>query len=177
MSYLILSTSRNPASRSRILAQECMKALAAQAGDDQVTWLDAGTMDLPICDGAEAWNHPSAVAIKDALERASGVVLASGVYNYNASAAAKTVVELGASAWNDKVVAVCCAAGGAAAQMAPMSLITSLMLDFRCVIVPRYVYATGADFVDDAVTEQVQERVDQLAEDLHRLTSCIASGT
>ena len=40
----------------------------------------------------------------------------------------------------------------------------SLMLDFRCIIVPRFVYAVGSAFRDGAIADgKVAQRIDQLA--------------
>jgi FMN reductase len=47
--------------------------------------------------------------------------------------------------------------------MAHTGLANSLMLDFRCVIVPRFVYATGEAFRDGKlVDEGVQARMAEL---------------
>ena len=49
--------------------------------------------------------------------------------------------------------------------MSIMSLANSLMLDFRCVILPRFVYATGSDFAGEKITNaDVVRRLRQLAE-------------
>jgi FMN reductase len=46
-----------------------------------------------------------------------------------------------------------------------MSLANSLMLDFRCLIIPRFVYATRNDFSDDKVmTDEIKGRVAKLAQ-------------
>ena len=58
----------------------------------------------------------------------------------------KNLVELTGSAWEDKTVGFLCAAGGASSYMSLMGLANSLMLDFRCLIIPRFVYAKGDDF-------------------------------
>ena len=53
--------------------------------------------------------------------------------------------------------------------MSVMSIANSLMLDFRCVIVPRFVYAVGSAFRDGAVSDgKVAERIDELANELVR---------
>ncbi len=47
--------------------------------------------------------------------------------------------------------------------MSHMGLANSLMLDFRCVVVPRFVYATGDAFRDGRlVDEGVQSRMAEL---------------
>ena len=44
-----------------------------------------------------------------------------------------------------------------------MSLANSLMLDFRCLIIPRIVYATSQDFTDGRLVARRAERVRELA--------------
>jgi len=65
--------------------------------------------------------------------------------------------------------------------MSTMSLANSLMLDFRCFIVPRFVYATGEAFANDRTEEmylssaEVKERLHELAEITTRLAGAIES--
>jgi FMN reductase len=75
------------------------------------------------------------------------------------------LIELTGDSWEDKVVGFLCAAGGASSYMSLMSLANSLMLDFRCLIIPRFVYATRSDFSGDKVpTDEVKGRVARLAQ-------------
>jgi hypothetical protein len=47
--------------------------------------------------------------------------------------------------------------------MSVMSFANSLMLDFRCWIVPRFVYATGGDFEGDTIkSPEINNRLDQM---------------
>ena len=71
------------------------------------------------------------------------MIVAAPVYNYDVSASAKNMIELTGNAWEDKMVGFLCAAGGMSSYMSVMAYANSLMLDFRCVIIPRFVYATG----------------------------------
>jgi len=74
-----------------------------------------------------------------------------------------------------------CRAGGRSSYMSIMSLANSLMLDFRCFIVPRFVYATGEAFANDRTEEmylssaEVKERLHELAEITTRLAGAIES--
>ena len=94
--------------------------------------------------------HPSAKKLSTAVEEADGVIVAAPVYNYDVSASAKNMIELTGSAWEDKIVGFLCAAGGMSSYMSVMAYANSLMLDFRCVVIPRFVFATGDAFDDDA---------------------------
>ena len=58
--------------------------------------------------------------------------------------------------------------------MAVMAYANSLMLDFRTVIIPRFVYATGDAFDGDEVTDKkVQARIEQAADELVRFTQAL----
>ena len=51
--------------------------------------------------------------------------------------------------------------------MSVMGLANHLMLDFRSIIVPRFVYADGDGWVDDrSFAPQIQERLERLRDDL-----------
>jgi FMN reductase len=51
------------------------------------------------------------------------------------------------------------------------------MLDFRSVIIPRFVYATGQAFKDDEITDaKVTERIRQVAQELVRFTNALRGG-
>jgi FMN reductase len=59
--------------------------------------------------------------------------------------------------------------------MSIMSLANSLILDFRCLIVPRFVYSIWSDFKDgQMVNEKVTERVKQLCAEVVRLATALA---
>ena len=93
---------------------------------------------------------------------------------YNQDQAAKNLVEHTGSAWEGKVVAFLAAAGGHSSYMSIMPLANSLMLDFRCVIVPRFVYATGGDFADGKVSSaKIASRITQLAGETLRLAAAL----
>jgi len=48
-----------------------------------------------------------------------------------------------------------------------MPFANSLMLDFRCWIVPRFVYAIGDDFSDEGLVNQdIDQRIDLLLEEM-----------
>ena len=127
-------------------------------------WLDLAKLDLPLCDADACYAHPAARKLDAAIEAAQGIIVAAPVYNYDVSASAKNMIELTGSSWEDKIVGFLCAAGGMSSYMSVMAYANSLMLDFRCVVIPRFVYATGDAFKDDETTEQKTfERIEQVA--------------
>ncbi|RXK56591.1 NADPH-dependent oxidoreductase [Oleiharenicola lentus] len=166
---LILSTSLNPDSKSRLLAHEAARVLAAEGVAAEV--LDLREHPLPLCDGGSAYADPEVGRVQARLAAADALIVATPIYNYDGSAALKNLIELTGSAWENKPVAFLCAAGGKSSYMSVMALANSLMLDFRCLIVPRFVYAEAEDFADDRVSnpEQVR-RVEQLTRATVRLT-------
>ena len=66
----------------------------------------------------------------------------------------KNMIELTGSAWEDKIVGFLCAAGGHTSYMSVMSYANSLMLDFRCVIIPRFAFATSDAFDGERITDK-----------------------
>ena len=96
------------------------------------------------------------------------------MYNYDASAATKNLIELTGQAWTNKVIGFLCAAGGSGSYMSIMGLANSLMLDFRCLVIPRFVYATKEAFAEGRVSDsQVDDRIQELAETLTRLSKAM----
>jgi len=128
-------------------------------------FLDLRALNLPLCDGENAYGHPDVAECAKLITEARVIIAATPVYNYDVCAALKNLVELTGDSWEDKVVGFLCAAGGASSYMSVMSLADSLMLDFRCLIIPRFVYATRNDFSDAKVpTEEVKGRIARLAQ-------------
>jgi len=147
-----------------------------QRTDRDCSWLDLAEMDLPLCDADACYAHPSAKKLSLAIDEADGVIVAAPVYNYDVSASAKNMIELTGSAWEDKVVGFLCAAGGMSSYMSVMAYANSLMLDFRCVVIPRFVFATGDAFKDDIVTDaKVTRRIEEVAAELVRFTTALRS--
>jgi NAD(P)H-dependent FMN reductase len=167
---LIVSASLSPDSNSRLLAREAARVIE---GDGVATaFLDLREHPLPFCDGGAAYGHPSVTAAYNLVAQADAIVVATPIYNYDGNAALKNLVELTGGAWKEKVVAFLCAAGGNSSYMSVMSFANSLMLDFRCLIVPRFVYSTGAAFADGRITDPEQlRRVAELARATIRLAA------
>ena len=172
---LVLSTSLNPDSNSRLLAREAVSVLQADGVDAEL--LDLQETPLPLCDGGTAYEHPSLATVVARLRSAEALLVATPIYNYGGNAALKNLIELsGAAAWENKVVGFLCAAGGHSSYMSIMALANSLMLDFRSVIVPRFVYATGSAFANGTIIDpEVARRVADLARSAHRLGRALAA--
>jgi FMN reductase len=170
--YLVVSTSGNPDSNSRRMGRIAFRHL--EKAKVQSAWLDISELDLPLCDADACYTQPGSETVGKAIKAADGILLATPVYNYDVSAAAKNLVELTGSAWEDKVVGFLCAAGGMNSYMSVMAFANSLMLDFRTVIIPRFVYATGSSFEgDDLKDKEVGERIAELAAEMVRFTEAL----
>jgi FMN reductase len=170
--YLVISTSGNPDSNSRRMARLAYAHL--EKAKVECAWLDISKLGLPLCDADACYTQPAAQTVSKAIKAADGILMGTPVYNYDVSAAAKNLVELTGSSWEEKVVGFLCAAGGMSSYMSVMAFANSLMLDFRCVIIPRFVYATGRAFEgDDLKDKEVGERIEELAGELIRFTTAL----
>ena len=163
----VISCSLHPQSRSFVLARNMVTNL--QALGVEAPLYDLRDYQLPFCDDGPAYDHPDSQTIISAIAAAQTVILALPVYNFDVNAAAKNLLELAGDAWNHKLVGFLCTAGGRNSYMSVMGIANSLMLDFRCIIIPRFVYAVGADFSDDrqptmhVASQTIKDRLQQLA--------------
>lgn len=165
--YLVVSTSGNPDSNSRKMGRIAFGHL--QKAKVNCDWLDISELGLPLCDADKCYTQPSTQKLNASIEAADAILIATPVYNFDVSATAKNMVELTGSSWEDKIVGFLCAAGGMNSYMSVMAFANSLMLDFRCVIIPRFVYATGDSFEGGELNDKkVAKRLEELASELIR---------
>lgn len=168
-SILVISTSLSSDSNSRKLAERAAKLLG-----DCCTYVDLRDYPMPLCGSDSSFGDANARKMAEMISAASCVLLAVPIYNYDVSAAAKNIIELSGKAWQSKIVGFMCAAGGKSSYMSVMSVANSLMLDFRCLIIPRFVYADGTSFDDFSITDaEVEKRLNGLLEDAKRLSEAL----
>ena len=168
MTISVISCSLHPQSRSYVLAQKAVENLNAQNID--VTLYDLRNYNLDFCGRPEARDHPDVAEVRSAVQNATAILMAMPIYNFYGNAAAKNLIELTGRSWIYKWVGFICAASGQASYMSVMNIANSLMLDFRCLIVPRFVYATNGAFgndrtedtyiADNGILERLQELTD-----------------
>ncbi|MEO2006362.1 MAG: NADPH-dependent FMN reductase [Candidatus Poribacteria bacterium] len=179
MNVDVVSCSLRPTPRSYVLARDASEHLAELGA--AVRFHDLRDYDLDLRGKPGAHESPHASEIGASLREANAVLLAAPIYNFDVNAAAKNLVELTGGAWDNKVVGFLCAAGGRSSYMSVMGLANSLMLDFRCIIIPRFVYATGDDFENDGEpnmrvgSDGIRDRVRELAEAAVRIGGALAS--
>ena len=159
--YLVISTSLRSGSLSRVMAQAVQDDYAKLGVSHQ--FIDLREFVLPLCDGETAYGHPHVATLTALIKAARVIIIATPIYNYDANAAVKNLIELTGGAWENKTVGLLCAAGGASSYMSVMGLANSLMLDFRCLIIPRFVYAKGDDFTGQTPNPALAERLTALA--------------
>ena len=172
--HLVISTSGNPNSNSRRIGRAALAHLQKRKVD--CDWIDISEMDLPLCDADKCYGMPASKKLSAAIKTADGILVAAPVYNYDVAAAAKNMIELTGSAWENKIVGFLCAAGGTASYMSVMAYANSLMLDFRCVIIPRFVFATADAFDGDNISDKkIIKRTEIVADELVRFTKALRS--
>ena len=169
MSYLVISTSLREGSRSKIMA----KAVAENVKDSE--FFDLQKKPLPMCDGDKCYDLPEVIDFRKKVKNAKGIIMAIPIYNFNVSSGAKNVIELGGKMFYDKVFGFICAAGGKSSYMSVMSFANSLMIDYRCFIIPKFVYALKNDFNGIEITNpEIKERVVKLGNDLVRISEALS---
>jgi FMN reductase len=174
MNMVVFSCSLSPVSRSAVLAGLLGKELEKLG--DQVELVDLRELELPFCDAGKCYEHPNVQKVQAILAGADAVVIATPIYNFETGGATRNLIALTGKAWTAKVVGFACAAGGQGSYMAVMSLANSLMLDFRCFVIPRFLYAHGGDFDGSQLTNpDVSRRISELAAELKRVAGALAA--
>jgi len=167
MRVSVFSCSLNPMSRSFLLAKQAVADLKEQGADARL--YDLREYDLDFCGSPGARDNTALPELRAAVRDASAIIVVVPIYNFYVNAAAKNLIELTGKEWIYKLVGFICAAGGEASYMSVMNIANSLMLDFRCLIVPRFVYALSSAFGNDRTEEMfiedpdILERIKELA--------------
>lgn len=170
MRILVVSTALRPGSKTAHVAQRLVAACAAQGAEASL--LDLSANPLPLCDGSSCYKDPAVHAVTARVREAAAIVFCFPVYNHQANAAAKNFMELTNDGWNGKVVGLVATGGTDRSYLAPLSLANSLMVDHRCVIVPRFVFVTPSNFAADGMLVadgEIATRLADLARDLVHL--------
>lgn len=167
MTILIVSSSLNPDSKSRILGNYLKEKLIV---DHDVDFVDLNQIKLPLCDGASAYSDNNVIELQKRVEAAQSIVFAMPIYNYSINAVAKNFIELMGKTLTEKLIGFVMAAGGANSYMSVMNFANSLMLDFRCIVIPRFVYAQSKDFNEKTIgNEEIVKRLNHFMEELTNL--------
>ena len=150
------------------------KHLEKSFGKEEVKFFDLQETPLPMCDGDKCYDLPEVLDFREKIKEADGITMSIPVYNFNVSSGAKNIVELGGRMLYDKTFGFMCAAGGRNSYMSIMPLANSLMLDFRCYIIPKFVFATKNDFEEDKIANpEIKSRIEELGSELIRVSKAL----
>ncbi len=167
VSIVVISCSLHRQSRSYVLARDMVTNFEKLGVT--VPLYDLRDYELPFCNAGTSSEHPHTIEMKRVIAEAQTVIMTVPIYNFDVNAVAKNLLELTGRAWTNKLVGFLCAAGGRSSYMSVMNISNDLMLDYRCLIIPRFVYAVGDDFGDDRLptmhvsSPTIIERMEQLA--------------
>jgi len=162
MKVLIISTSLHPHSRSRLLATRILSYFPEKVAN--VSFLDLAEYSLPLCDATTCVQNPQVQEIIKKVSQADALIFAVPIYNYNISSTAKNFIELVGDALQEKVVGFICASGTSKAYMSILSMMNSLLLDFRTLIVPHFVFADLDDLPENEtkISDELEARLQKL---------------
>jgi NAD(P)H-dependent FMN reductase len=171
MSCLVFSSIHSKTSKVDQLALKIHETLSAHNINSK--HINIGQLDLPICDGYSCYSDPKVKALQEEANNASGFIFCSPVYCYDVNAICKNLIELCGQSFKDKPAGIAVVAGGSKSYMAPLSFMNSLMLDFRSLIIPRFIYATGEDFDSNnqVSSPDILKRINQLVAVYSKLAS------
>ncbi len=163
----IIATSLSEDSKSQRIA----KLVESELTDQGVTCelFDLRESDLPMAGSSSSWGSPDANRLSESVESSSHVLFAVPIYCYDVNAAAKNVIELIGRSFTKKIVSFACSAGGVSSYMSVMAMANHLMLDFRSVIVPRFLYVDPAGWEGDKVTSDIMDRMKLLIQDMQEI--------
>ena len=143
--------------------------------NEELEFFDLQENPLPMCDGDECYDLPEVIDFRKKIDKANGIIMAIPIYNFNVSSGAKNIVELGGKKLYDKNFGFLCAAGGKNSYMSVMGLANSLMIDYRCYIIPKFVYALKKDFDEISVTNTaINKRLKELGNEMIRITKALS---
>ena len=164
----ILATSLRENSNSQRLAKLFQNiALKASVETELV---DLRSLNLPMAGTPGCWDEGNLAHLKLAIESASHIVFAVPIYCYDVNAAAKNIIELVGRSFTQKIVGFICSAGGSNSYRSVMGMANHLMLDFRSIIVPRFVYTDYSSWEETGeLKSDTHERLECLLRDLRQI--------
>ena len=167
MNITIISCSLSPDSRSRVLANAAAGLL--RSNEATVQLLDLREHPLPMCDG-EGCDERAIAPLRAAIQRCGCDPAGRANLQLRRERGREESHRADRQGLGRKARRVPSAAGGHGSYMSIMGLVNSLMLDFRCLVVPRFVYAVGNDFAGDEISSaKIRDRVQQLCSETSRI--------
>lgn len=144
---VIVQGSLNPESKTAIVVKETEKVLKARNIDFET--LDLRSLELQFCDGRSLsdYNEDMQRAYR-ILESADGFIFGMPVYCWSMSGVVKNLIDITASALENKVAGILCNAGGNRSFMSSADLINVLYYESGVMTVHPIVYTSYDDFSD-----------------------------
>ena len=175
MSILTISANLTELSSTKTLAKLAHNAIKQH--DSNASFLSLHEYPIPICDGRESFGNPMVQQLNEKLQHFTGFVFATPIYNYTINSTLKSLIEHCGRAFTDKPIGFICTAGGEKSFMSLMPTINSMMLDFRCIVLPRFLYVTSSQFNEDkTISDQdILNRINQFASEITSLTQRLNS--
>ena len=172
---LVVSSSLNPESRSERIARRYSEALVTR--EVASTFVTLKDYDLP------GFDNPSELPSDcESLHRmvldAEAVVLAGPIYNWGCSAELKRFVEFVGTippdgsrrgAFFDKILTFISSAGLPHSYMGFAPTMASMILDFKCIINPYYIYVHNQHWNADRINDDTSRRIERSADVLVEL--------
>ncbi|MDN3650354.1 NAD(P)H-dependent oxidoreductase [Reinekea marina] len=179
---MIVSSSQDPNSRSRILAKQCQATLETLAIDTK--FVDLDELNIPNFDNNTIYESSQYKYLHAITKDAVGIVLCSPTYNWGTCSELKKYIEYVGStdeqhvgALFDKVITFVNSAGLPHSYMAHTPLANSLMLDFKCIINPYNVYVHDRHWVNGMLSEERKPRLVKSMQVMHELCALLEGRT
>ena len=175
MKIAIISSSLNDKSQSLILSSYAQDYLS-NSQNVNAELINMQNYPLPLCCPDDVYIDKNVVKIESLIASADSIIFSTPIYNYEVNSVLKNLLDLTGKAWNEKIIGMMCTAGGYNSYMAVMSFANSLMLNFRCIIVPRFVYATNKAFdtENEKITDlKIVKRVEELSDKIVSITKAL----
>lgn len=175
MKFAIINTNLAPAGKLAYLADTLASFLKGDGLKTEVFHLS--DLNLPPCDGYLCYKDEKTLSLTAELAGADAILLVSPIYNYDLNSAAKNLIELTGSSWEGKAVGLVCQAGADRSFLSPLAFINSLSVDYRCLVSPRFVYVTRANYEGGEVLPEgspILERLRFLAREIPVLAAAAA---
>jgi NAD(P)H-dependent FMN reductase len=165
----ILATSLREDSKSQMLA--LMFTELMHANNHEAILYDFRNILLPFSGPKESWNAPIINELNSSISSSTHIVFAVPIYCYDVNSVAKNIIELLGQVFKNKVISFICSAGGANSYMSVISFANHMMLDFRSIIVPRFLYVEPSDWVsENNISSEIKTRMDLLLHDMNSIS-------
>lgn len=172
--HLVISCNHKPQSFTRLLAGLAVDELSIL--DQQVELIDLRDYQLSHEDTSGVEVVQDVRAISEQIAAADSILLATPIYHFDVGSATKQLIEVTGNAWKHKVVGFLCTAANQRGYMSIMGLANSLMLEYRCLIVPYLVFTSPSSFGDNGLEDShAIKRLSQLATNACQLSAAVAA--